>query len=159
MSFDRQGVLLATGDDRGNVRLYDFDDVRSADARGRNALSRSSVSHWRRLTMMRDSRAARGWVGGGGCAAGEEGGATGEAASSGAVDEAAAIDPPEGRRDDDGNDSADGGVERPPSTESSPAALVRPVLSFRCGARRETLRISGVLWSPNDQDHLVVSFA
>ena len=144
---------MATGDDRGNVRLYDFDDVRSADARGRNALSRSSVSHWRRLTVMRDSRAARGWVGGGGCAAGEEGGATGEAASSGAVDEAA-TDLPEGGRDDDGGDSGDGGVERPPST-----ALVRPVLSFRCGARPETLRISGVLWSPNDQDHLVVSFA
>ncbi|KAL3767247.1 hypothetical protein ACHAW5_005258 [Stephanodiscus triporus] len=36
MSFDREGILLATGDDNGRVRVYDFDDVRAADAGGRN---------------------------------------------------------------------------------------------------------------------------
>jgi hypothetical protein len=54
MSFDREGVLLATGDDRGRVRVYDFDDVRAADVGGRNGISRMESS-WSsgRLTKRR----------------------------------------------------------------------------------------------------------
>lgn len=40
MSFDEVGVLLATGDDRGYVRIYDFDDVNSLDISKRNEISR-----------------------------------------------------------------------------------------------------------------------
>lgn len=40
MSFDEEGVLLAMGDDRGFVRIYDFDDVNSLDIGKRNEMSR-----------------------------------------------------------------------------------------------------------------------
>ncbi|KAL7482223.1 hypothetical protein ACHAW6_007895 [Cyclotella cf. meneghiniana] len=36
MSFDQEGVLLATGDDNGFVRIYDFDDLNALDRRKRN---------------------------------------------------------------------------------------------------------------------------
>ena len=38
MAFDTEGVLLATGDDGGFVRIYDFDDVSALDVRKRNEL-------------------------------------------------------------------------------------------------------------------------
>ncbi|KAL3810723.1 hypothetical protein ACHAXA_008496 [Cyclostephanos tholiformis] len=163
MSFDRQGVLLATGDNRGYVRLYDFDDVRSADVSGRNASSRSSRSYWRRLTVMRDTHAY--WLKSGG---GRRGGSAdevdedNEAGSSGDVDDGA-IDPKESEHDEveDYGEDDDSGmkcIEKLRSIET-PAALVRPVMSFLCGVQPGSSRISGVLWSPNNQDHLLVSFA
>ena len=39
MSFDRDGILLATGGDWGVVRIYDFDDVRFMDVKRRNKIS------------------------------------------------------------------------------------------------------------------------
>ena len=163
MSFDRQGVLLATGDDRGHVRLYDFDDVRCADARERNASSRSSMSHWRRLTM-RDARSYRGGGRWGGDTVDGEDGYDGAGSSGERVDDVT-IDTPGGGRhevedhenlEDDGPGN-EGGIERSPSI-ATPAALVRPVLSSTCGAQSGALRIGGVLWNPKNQDHLVVSF-
>lgn len=40
MAFDTDGVLLATGDDGGYVRIYDFDDVSALDLRMRNERGR-----------------------------------------------------------------------------------------------------------------------
>lgn len=40
MSFDKDGVLLATGDDRGSIRIYDFDDVCAMDMKKRNEIAR-----------------------------------------------------------------------------------------------------------------------
>jgi hypothetical protein len=45
MSFDNEGVLLATGDDGGFVRIYDFDDVNALDVRKRNELGRCLNLH------------------------------------------------------------------------------------------------------------------
>jgi hypothetical protein len=55
MSFDREGVLLATGNDRGRVRVYDFDDVRAADVGGRNGISRMELS-WSSGRLMKRRR-------------------------------------------------------------------------------------------------------
>jgi hypothetical protein len=54
MSFDWEGVLLTTGDNRGRVPVYDFNDVRAADVGGRNGISRMESS-WSsgRLTKRR----------------------------------------------------------------------------------------------------------
>jgi hypothetical protein len=43
MSFDKEGVLLATGDDGGYVNIYDFDTVNALDVRSRNERSRWSA--------------------------------------------------------------------------------------------------------------------
>jgi hypothetical protein len=40
MSFDTEGVLLATGDDKGFVEIYDFDDVNALDVKERNERNR-----------------------------------------------------------------------------------------------------------------------
>ncbi|KAL3789897.1 hypothetical protein HJC23_010582 [Cyclotella cryptica] len=45
MSFDQEGVLLATGDDNGFVRIYDFDDVNALDRRKRNERHRLQPTH------------------------------------------------------------------------------------------------------------------
>ena len=58
MSFDRQGVLLATGDDRGNVRLYDFDDVGSGSGGAQPPLLDVRVGaspRWRRGASYRST--------------------------------------------------------------------------------------------------------
>ena len=44
MAFDTEGVLLATGDDGGFVRIYDFDDVSALDVRKRNELGRLQIT-------------------------------------------------------------------------------------------------------------------
>ena len=48
MSFNRDGILLATGDNRRVVRIYDFDDVRFMDVKRRNKISWSQ-SLWHKI--------------------------------------------------------------------------------------------------------------
>ena len=127
-SFDRDGVLLAAGDDRGRVAIYDFDDVCALDSTGRNERSRAS-------------RRAGSSPGGSGAPDGS--GTPGNSRAGGG---------------DAANDAAAAGTFEPPPRAEP--AVARPVLSFRCGARGGCVgRISGIQWSPRNQDHLAVSFA
>lgn len=133
MSFDRDGVVLATGDDRGVVRIYDFDDVAAEDMKKRNEISRSlrqdySVQCTNEREVDKDGQKSH-------------------------VDSGIMV--AEGDSNDDTHSIAFRSI--PPST-------ARPVLSFQCNGSRSSSvntghRISSVLWSPYNQDHLVVSFA
>ena len=131
MSFDRDGVLLATGDDRGVVRIYDFDDVAAEDMKKRNETSRSLRQDYSvQCTNERE---------------------VDEYEKKSQVDSMVADD----HSDDDSDRIAPRSI--PPST-------ARPVLSFQCNGSPSSSvntghRISSILWSPYNQDHLVVSFA
>lgn len=129
MSFDRDGVLLAMGDDRGTVSIYDFDDVYAMDMTKRNEISRLLRQNYLVDTNERD------------------------------IDEhdtishmTSEIIKAEDRPDNDSDSIA---------VHSIPPAAVRPVLSLQCRASSNNTghRISSILWSPYNQDHLAVSFA
>ena len=165
MQFDNEGVLLATGDDRGRVNVYDFDDVYMLDGRRRNEICKES---WESCGGLRDGRyddSVDENKGGEGSDA-EEAGRSG-------VDEGDCV--ARSANNGDGDESDGGGQDeqqRQPTSSTVCAittaikpAAARPVLSFQCKARAgggsngAGPRIGGVLWSPMNQDHLVVSFA
>lgn len=143
MSFDRDGILLATGDDRGIVRIYDFDDVRFMDVKRRNKISQSSTL-WPKLEFQgRGKRRVERRT------SGDAVDACGEAEASGAVEDASIVHTLERHSDENIDDSRED-VQQ----QRIEPSVVRPVMSFQAGTK-----ISNVLWSPNNQDHLVVSFA
>ncbi|KAL7534600.1 hypothetical protein ACHAWF_004882, partial [Thalassiosira exigua] len=142
MSFDRDGVLLATGDDRGRVRIYDFDDVRCLDATERNVRSRTS----KKKRCANEDPGRGGWT------------------TAGAAEEEAPSDGLEGgTARDAGESDADSGDEGVGSElPSAPPAVARPVRTFQCRVSRGGNigpRVSCLEWSPRNQDHLLVSFA
>ena len=58
----------------------------------------------------------------------------------------------------------DGDADRRSDAPGPPPARAQPVLSFQCrtcpgGGARGGPRITGLLWSPHNQDHLAVAFA
>lgn len=142
MSFDRDGVLLATGDDRGNVRIYDFDEVRFMDMKRRNEMSRLPSSWYKLESKSCEQRM-------------EESHATGGdevEANIGvnvAVDDDATIDSTLNAHVDE-NDHDCRGIK-----EQIEPTLIQHVMSFCIGVTT----ISSVHWSPINQDHLIVFFA
>ena len=142
MSFDRDGVLLATGDDRGNVRIYDFDEVRFMDMKRRNEMSQLPSSWYKLESKSREQRM-------------EESHATGgdevetNIGVNVAVDDDATIDSTLNAHVDE-NDHDCRGIK-----EQIEPTLIQHVMSFCIGVTT----ISSVHWSPINQDHLVVSFA
>ena len=136
MTFDRDGVLLATGDDRGIVRIYDFDDVCALDMKKRNEISRISLRQDYSIVGTDEIEI-------------DDDGANARVNSSEIV---AATDHSEA---DEASTTA---------VRSIPPSVARPVLSFQCNGSRASSnntghRISSVQWSPYNQDHLAISFA
>ena len=135
LAFDREGVLFAMGDARGRVRIYDFDDVYALDRRRRNEKCGFVATGQGRAEEAQEARDARAAAGEG--AVPSRIGATGHARER------------RNRRD-----------EQTPHVQP---ARAHPVLSFRCrkggGNHQSGARISSLLWSPRNQDHLAVVFA
>jgi hypothetical protein len=143
MSFDRDGVLLATGDDRGNVRIYDFDEVRFMDMKRRNEISRLPSSWCKLESKSREQRMEERHA-----ASGDEVETNmGEIVAS---DDDSTINSILSGHVDSENVHDCGG-----SKVQIEPALIQHVMSFRIGV----IKISSVHWSPNNQDHLVVTFA
>ncbi|KAL7538722.1 hypothetical protein ACHAXR_008756 [Thalassiosira sp. AJA248-18] len=145
MSFDRDGVLLATGDDRGCVRIYDFDDVYALDVKKRNERCRSLWEAGRQDSIVASERVVK------------QIHDTDTATTT-------VVDGSSNDLNNELNESSNAGnvaedVEEAPAIKP---AIARPVLSFQCMARHGGNvgpRISSVLWSPQNQDYLAVSFA
>jgi len=154
MSFDKDGILLATGDDKGNIRIYDFDDVYSLDVTKRNEINKlylkSQDYEEQEVTDVSDE------IG------------NGRDSNEGEEDS---------RRESDETDNAPRRVSDENSGNSSDEqsqqkqqhtiipSLANPILSFQCKTwlasrqGRNRPRISSVKWCPENQDHLLVSFA
>ena len=136
MAFDREGVLLATGDDRGCVQIYDFDDVAYLDMKKRNERCRLLLMAGVKVQTTKRVKES-------------------EAEATPLKDESIGLDE-EGDSTEADDNAEDLGL--PPITP----ALARPVLSFQCKARpggNVGPRISSVQWCPQNQDYLAVSFA
>ncbi len=136
MAFDSDGVLLATGDDRGSVHVYDFDDVYAMDLSKRNEMSRLI---WE---VKKSGKERKKW------------------SSNGHRSDL------ENEDDDDDEDNKPVEEKRQKSLEmdmnsapSIPPSIARPLISFTCGGRGGKFRISELQWNPDNQDQLVVSFA
>ena len=136
MSFDADGVLLATGDDRGSIHIYDFDDVYALDIQKRNEKRRCLRKREKlereeellRLRLLADGK-------------------RGDVENEGAM----------GMCDDDRKEHTTTTVI---PSETAPA-IAKPLISFSCkarGANGASLRISDLQWNPDNQDHLAVSF-
>eukprot|EP00985_Skeletonema_marinoi_P008774 scaffold4015_cov200-Skeletonema_marinoi.AAC.5 len=147
MAFDTMGVLLAMGDNRGKIDIFDFDEVYSADLNKRNEWSRHCYEY---------QVAAAASVG-------RDGDDDENCISSTHID-GDIVAEKEGaeKEEEEGNDTV-----APPL----PPSKVNPVHSFQCqfihgNATRNNNylnsanrpRISGIHWNPDNQDHLAVSF-
>jgi len=141
MSFDNDGILLATGDDRGIIRIYDFDDVYSLDVTKRNEICKVLLKSEEEEN---DEKKKKEKVE-------DDNDVDGETTSKGNVNE----------ESDNSDVSAYITEQRPVSNTISPS-VVGPVLTFQCKTNRGGNvgpRISSVEWSPANQDHVAVSFA
>ena len=139
MAFDREGVLLATGDDRGCVQIYDFDDVAYLDMKKRNERCRLLLMEGVEVQTTKRVKES-------------------EAEATPLKDESIDLLDEEGDSTEADDNVEDLGLHPPPITP----ALARPVLSFQCKARpggNVGPRISSVQWCPQNQDYLAVSFA
>ena len=147
MSFDNDGILLATGDDRGIVRIYDFDDVYSLDVTRRNEIYKVLLkSEEEENDEGNDEKKKKKKK-----VEEEEEDGVETATSKGNVNE----------ESDNSDVSAYITEQRPVSNTISPS-VVGPVLTFQCKTNRGGNvgpRISSVEWSPANQDHVAVSFA
>lgn len=149
MSFDKDGVLLATGDDRGCVRIYDFDDVYSMDAKKRNERARKLQERQDEVDSLEKKMAKN---------VNEDTKTAADAA------DGSSSDSQEGKA---ANNDEDISLSSSDANDDSNLPLVtpevaRPVVSFQCRARpggNVGPRICNVLWSPQNQDYLAVSFA
>eukprot|EP00984_Skeletonema_dohrnii_P010983 scaffold4339_cov100-Skeletonema_dohrnii-CCMP3373.AAC.8 len=145
MAFDTMGVLLAMGDNRGRIDIFDFDEVYSADLTKRNEWSRHCYE-------FQDAAAA---------SVGDDDDET--CISSTHMDgDIAEREGAEKEEEEEGDETV-----LPPL----PPSKVNPVHSFQCqfihgNATRNNNylnsanrpRISGIHWNPDNQDHLAVSF-
>ena len=136
MSFDTEGILLATGDDRGTIRIYDFDDVYSLDVKKRNELCHVLFQSNEEEEYEDEEE--------------EEEEEKEDGKKESADQDDSRLDT---RVEVDSNDNA--------SSPITPS-IVCPVLSFQCKARfggNVGPRISSIAFSTQNQDHLAVSFA
>lgn len=144
MAFDTMGILLAMGDNRGKIDIFDFDEVYSADLNKMNEWSRHCYEY--QVDAASSSR-------------NHDGEECMSATDVKDVENAENVDEQEKEK---GNDTV-----IPPL----PPTKVYPVHSFQCqfihgnttrnnnylnSANRP--RISGMHWNPDNQDHLAVSF-
>ena len=141
MSFDKEGVLLATGDDRGVIHVFDFDDVFAMDGRKRNE---KGYMEGERIGLERDV---------GGVVSGNEIG----------VDEKDGIDLRK-ETEESMREEACSEQQQPAISTITPGSS-HPLLSFQCRAKSSvggggvSPRVSSLHWNPDNQDHLAVSFA
>eukprot|EP00970_Alexandrium_tamarense_P012257 scaffold2849_cov203-Alexandrium_tamarense.AAC.10 len=141
MSFDKEGVLLATGDDRGVIHVFDFDDVFAMDGRKRNE---KGYMEGERIGLERDV---------GGVVSGNEIG----------VDEKEGIDLRK-ETEESMREEACSEQQQPAISTITPGSS-HPLLSFQCRAKSSvggggvSPRVSSLHWNPDNQDHLAVSFA
>lgn len=141
MAFDSEGVLLATGDDRGSIHVYDFDDVYAMDLKKRNEISRRL---WEVEKSEKASKNLR----------------NNESSKVGYNN-----NHQQGDVEKDEDDQVGEGEPKriltlaACSIPSISPSIIRPLLSFTCGERGRKFRISELQWNPNNQDQLVVSFA
>ena len=155
MAFDTMGILLAMGNNRGKIDIFDFDEVYAADLNKRNEWSRHcyeyQVGTAASVGQDRDDDHGDDDI--------EESDSTTDTNhGDNAEDEGA-----ENTGEDPGNNT----VVVPPL----PPNKVNPVHSFQCQFIRGNAtrnnnylnsanrpRISGIYWNPDNQDHLAVSF-
>ena len=143
MSFDKEGILLAIGDDKGNIRIYDFDDVYSLDVAKRNEVNKLYLKLQGNDDEDQDDKDKE-MVGLTDTNEGEE----------------------NSRRESDETDnSLDEQSQQQQQQHTIIPSLANPILSFQCKTwlasrqGRNRPRISSVKWCPENQDHLLVSFA
>ena len=154
MAFDTMGILLAMGDNRGKIDIFDFDEVYSADLNKRNEWSRHcyeyQVGTAASVGQDRDD---------------DHGDDIEESDST--TDTNHGDDAEEGGAENTGEDLGNDMAVVPPL----PPTKVNPVHSFQCQFIRGNAtrnnnylnsanrpRISGIYWNPDNQDHLAVSF-
>jgi hypothetical protein len=143
MSFDKEGVLLATGDDRGVIHVFDFDDVFAMDGRKRNE---KGYMEGERIGLERDV---------GGVVSGNEIG----------VDEKEGIDLRKETEESMREEACSEQQQQQPAISTITPGSSHPLLSFQCRAKSSvggggvSPRVSSLHWNPDNQDHLAVSFA
>ncbi len=151
MAFDTMGILLATGDNRGKIDIFDFDEVYSADLNKRNEWSRHCYDYHQA----------------GAAPIGRDHADDDEEEEKECISAADVENADDAEKDDDDNEEEGNDTIVPPL----PPAKVNPVHSFQCqfihgNATRNNNylnsanrpRISGIHWNPDNQDHLAVSF-
>ncbi|KAL9189022.1 hypothetical protein ACHAXT_011512 [Thalassiosira profunda] len=158
MAFDREGVLLVTGDDRGHVQIYDFDDVAQSDAEKRNDVCKERWQTWQDKMNVEPEEQTEG--------DGDEDKSKENAPAESGDDEVVVVERPSNDERDDplAHLDAEEAEDNASDAEAScvKPALVRPVLSFQCRARpggNVGPRISCVQWCPGNQDYVAVAFA
>lgn len=145
MAFDTMGILLAMGDNRGKIDIFDFDEVYSADLNKKNEWSRHCYEYQvGAASIGRDHDEEE-----------EE-----------CISASDVTNVENAEKDDDEEEEGNDSVVPP-----LPPTKVNPVHSFQCqfihgnatrnynylnSANRP--RISGIHWNPDNQDHLAVSF-
>ena len=150
MAFDTMGILLAMGDNRGKIDIFDFDEVYSADLNKRNEWSRHCYEY-------------------------QVGTASGGPDRDGDDDKkecSSTTDTNHGdNAEEEGADKVGEEAGNDTAVPPLPPTKVNPVHSFQCqfihgNATRNNNyldsanrpRISGIYWNPDNQDHLAVSF-
>jgi len=150
MSFDKDGILLATGDDKGNIRIYDFDDVYSLDVTKRNEVNKLHLKSQendedqddKEMEGLNDTNEVR-----------ED-----SRRKNDETDNAP-------RRESETGNSSDEQSQQQQQQSTIIPSLANPILSFQCKTwlasrqGRNRPRISSVKWCPENQDYLLVSFA
>ena len=151
MSFDKDGILLATGDDKGNICIYDFDDVYSLDVTKRNEINKLYLKSQENDEDQDDKD--KEMAGLNDTNEGED-----SRRESDETDNA-----PRRGSNETGNSSGEQSQQQQQHTIIP--SLANPILSFQCKTwlasrqGRNRPRISSVKWCPENQDHLLVSFA
>lgn len=148
MSFDKDGILLATGDDKGNIRIYDFDDVYSLDVKKRNEINKLYLKSQENDEDQddKDKEMAGGFID----------------TNKGEDSRRESYDTDNAPRKGSDETCNSSGEQQQHIIIPS---LANPILSFQCKTwlasrqGRNRPRISSVKWCPENQDHLLVSFA
>ena len=161
MAFDTMGILLAAGDSRGKIDIFDFDEVYAADVKKRNEWARHCYEHQVASASNDDD-------------ANKDDDSISNVqedcipTTGGQVDNE---EEGEGKDTENGEDDIAEKNSDDIPIQPLPPHKLNPVLSFQCqfvqgdatrnnnylnSANRP--RISGVYWNPCNQDHLAVSF-